>query len=98
MLYLAILPLLISIPVVLGASLFVGLPLTLLLKRSKRESAVAYISLGAIMGFILPIVILLVMVAPGGYWIALPGAVGGAVTGRTWWVSAREPKVGDANF
>lgn len=92
-LWLAIVPLVISIPLVLGASIIVGLPLTVFLKRRGWESASAYISVGAIVGFALPIVILLLMAAPTGYWMALLGAIGGAVTGRTWWATGREPRV-----
>ena len=95
LLWLAILPLIISISLVLGASIVVGLPLTALLKRQGWESASAYMSVGAIAGFLLPIAILLLMAAPAGYWMALLGAVGGAVTGRTWWVSGRTPNIGD---
>ncbi|MFP5434910.1 MAG: hypothetical protein ACLGIM_17585 [Alphaproteobacteria bacterium] len=91
--WLAILPLVISIPLVFGASVIVGLPLTTLLKRRRRESEFAYISVGAAVGFALPIVILLLIAAPAGYWTALLGAFGGAITGKTWWVSAREPHV-----
>lgn len=93
LLWLAVLPLVVSIPLVFAASILVGLPLTFLLKRRLRESASAYISVGAFVGFVVPIAILLLMEAPAGYWMALLGAVGGAVTGRTWWVSAREPEV-----
>lgn len=96
-LWLAILPLVVSIPLVLGASIIFGLPLTLILRRRGWESASAYISVGAIVGFALPIVILLLMAAPAGYWMALLGAFSGAVTGRTWWLSGREPHVSYPN-
>lgn len=88
---LAILPLVVSLPLVLGASIVIGLPLTAILKRKGWESGMVYIATGAVAGFILPIVILLLLHAPAGYWTAHLGAVGGAVTGRTWWTSAREP-------
>lgn len=96
-LWLAILPLVISLPLVLGASILIGLPLTALLKLKGWESAVIYVSVGAITGFIIPIVILLLIKAPAGYWMALLGAFGGGVTGRTWWVSGREPHVSYSN-
>ncbi|MET0370530.1 MAG: hypothetical protein ABW039_04035 [Sphingobium sp.] len=96
-LWLAILPFVVSLPLVLAASIIVGLPLTALLQRRGWECASAYISVGAIVGFVLPIAILLLMAAPAGYWMALLGAVGGAVTGKTWWMSAREPLVSYPN-
>lgn len=93
-LWLALLPLIVSTPLVLGASLCVGLPLTYVLRRKGWESLNAYCGAGALVGFLLPIVILLIMAAPAGYWMALLGAFSGVVTGRTWWITAREPYVG----
>lgn len=87
--------LIVSTVLVLGAALFIGLPLTWILSRKKRESAAAYIGAGIVAGFAIPI---LIFVLPSGgepdsYWLALFGALGGGVAGRTWWVSAREPKI-----
>lgn len=95
-LWLAILPLVVSFPLVLGASIIIGLPFTAFLKYRKWESSAAYIGGGAAFGFVLPPTILLIGEAPAGYWMALLGAVGGAVTGRTWWVSAREARAYEA--
>jgi hypothetical protein len=92
-LWLVVLPLVVAAPIVFVASLLVGLPLTLLLRRKGWESGAVYISVGAGMGFVLPIAGLLLMSAPAGYWMSILGAVSGAVTGRTWWVSAREPNI-----
>lgn len=92
-LWLAILPLVVATPIVLGASVFIGLPLTAILRRKEWESGAVYIGVGAAVGFVLPIVGLLIMAAPAGYWMALLGALSGAVTGWTWWRSAREPKL-----
>lgn len=92
-LWLAFLPLFIAIPLVFSASLIFGIPLTLILKRQGRESAAAYIGIGAAIGAIIPIVILLAMAAPAGYWMSVLGALGGGVTGRTWWIAARCPNV-----
>jgi len=90
-LWLAILPIVVTFPLVLGASLLFGLPLTVLLKRTERESASAYTISGAVLGFAVPLVVLLIIRAPAGHWMALLGAFSGAVTGQTWWQSAREP-------
>ena len=89
-LWIGILPLVISLPLVLGASIVVGLPLTAVPKRSGRESESAYIFAGAIVGFALPIMILMLAAAPAGYWMAALGSLAGAVTGRTWWISGRK--------
>ena len=91
-LYLMVLPLVVSLPVVLTASLIVGLPVTLLLKRWNRESAWAYAACGAVAGALIPLVGLLAAGAPSGYWTALLGVIGGAVTGWTWWFTARKPR------
>ena len=91
-LYLMALPLIVTLPLVLAASLLIGLPLTILLKRTDRESERAYMACGAVAGFLIPIVGLLAMAAPSGYWVALLGAFGGAITGRTWWSAARQPQ------
>jgi hypothetical protein len=89
--FLAFLPIVVTFPLVLGASLLFGLPLSVLLKRTERESASAYTISGAVLGFAVPLVILLIMRAPAGHWVALLGAVSGALTGQTWWQSARGP-------
>lgn len=92
-LWLAILPLVVSAPIVLVASIVIGLPLTYVLHRQNRESAATYIGWGAAFGFIIPIVVLIWIAAQSGYWIALLGAASGGITGRTWWISARQGNV-----
>lgn len=88
-LWLAILPLVVSLPLVLGASTVIGLPLTFVLRRKGWESSAAYVGVGGAFGLLIPIAGLLMMEAEGGYFTALLGAVSGAVTGRVWWRSAR---------
>lgn len=88
--WLAILPLVVSVPIVLSASICIGIPLTLFLSRQGWESAEAYIGVGVAAGAIIPIAGLLVIKAPSGYWMAILGAVSGAVTAQTWWSSARK--------
>src|SRR3954467_6183342 len=75
--YLAMLPLIVAVPVVLAAGLFVGLPTTALLKWRAQQSREAYVSIGVIAGSIIPLAVLAWMHAPSGYWIALLGALGG---------------------
>lgn len=93
--WLAILPLVVATPIVLGASIIIGLPLTVILQRNKWESGAVYMSVGAAFGFVLPIFGLLSMAAEEGYWMALLGALSGGITGRTWWILARKPKGGN---
>jgi hypothetical protein len=83
-LYLAILPLILTTPIVLLASILIGLPLTLFLRRRSRESIFAYCTAGGIAGFLISIAGLLWLDAPTGYWIAGLGMVSGAMTGYVW--------------
>ena len=97
-LLLLLLPLGIAIPVVLAGMVAIGLPLTLLLRRRGWESAAAYIGVGLVAGWSLPMAYS-AWFAPGPSdpWMALLGAGGGAMAARTWWINARKPKrAGDA--
>jgi hypothetical protein len=89
--WIALLPALIAFVLVLGSSLIFGLPFTRLLRACGRESAAAYIIGGVALGFAVPILALLSISAPSGYWIAILGGFSGGVTANTWWREAREP-------
>lgn len=91
-LWLAVLPLVGSVVIILSASIGIGLPVTFALRRKGWESSAAYVGVGSVSGFLIPIIALLIMEAPAGYWMALLGAVGGAITGRVWWVLTRPVK------
>jgi membrane associated rhomboid family serine protease len=54
-----------------------------------RESGAAYAGAGTVAGALLPVAVLVAVGASDGWWEALFGAMGGAVTGTTWWRSAR---------
>jgi hypothetical protein len=86
-------PLALALAFVLPASLLIGLPLTALLARVRAESSTVYVTIGLFAGFVLPLIVLAWMGATEGWWLALIGAFSGSVTGRTWWVEAREPLV-----
>lgn len=86
-------PFLVAFPIVLGSSVLVGLPVTFLLKKRGWENVTTYVFLGVIVGFFVPIIVLLIGNAEGGYPLAMLGALSGGVTARTWWVSGREPYV-----
>lgn len=78
---------------VLGSSLIFGLPFTRFLRACGCESAVAYVVGGVALGFAVPVLVLLYIGAPSGYWIAILGGFSGGVTANTWWREAREPNV-----
>ena len=86
-------PLALALAFVFPASLIIGLPLTAILTRFRAESSMAYVTVGIVSGIALPLAILAWMGAEGGWWLALIGAFSGAITGRTWWVEARDPLV-----
>ena len=88
----SILPLIYTVPLVLVGSLVIGLPVTVILKKINRESAAAYVAAGAAGGLVVPLIILLSINAPSGYWACLVGAFSGGMTGATWW-TARKPNV-----
>ncbi|TFU06019.1 hypothetical protein EUV02_03085 [Polymorphobacter arshaanensis] len=85
----------ISTTVVLVASVIIGLPLTAVLKRRQWESADAYTVSGAVAGAALPVLPMLFTGEFGAFMLVICGAFGGAITGRTWWLSARRGAVAD---
>lgn len=92
--WIALLPLAVTPGFVIPAALIIGLPTTAILRRYDMESVTSYVAVGAVCGFLLPIGALLLSGALGGYWTCVFGALSGAVTGHTWWRSARAPLVG----
>lgn len=91
-LFIALLPILIALAFVLAASVFIGIPATILLSKTCRESKSAYVGIGIFMGSLLPALVLIYMEAQEGWWVTFLGAFSGAMTGCTWWTSAREEK------
>lgn len=86
-LLIAAVPLIIALPIVLAASLVFGLPLTYLLSRAGREQGSHYVAAGAFFGGALPFALSIVAlpdVFTGLFYFAIPGALGGAVTGWSW--------------
>jgi hypothetical protein len=83
-LWLAILPLAVAFPLVLSSSLFIGIPVTVTLRKFKRETSKLYVICGASFGFVVPISILTIWRAPAGYWMSLLGALGGAAAAWSW--------------
>ena len=91
----AFMPLAVAIIVVLVASVVLGLPLTFVLKRQQRERASAYVGAGAAAGFIIPILLYHWQsgIDLGSVFLAIMGSLSGSVTGFTWWLSARKPRL-----
>lgn len=78
-------PLLIAAPVVLGASLLIGLPLTALLRAWNREAGEYYVFAGLVFGAV-PFLVWMVMPdgSPSLGVLSALGGFGGAVTGWQW--------------
>lgn len=82
----ALLPVIVAGVTTLIAALFLGLPLTALLRRSNNETRRLYSLCGAFLGFIIPLGAVL---AASGSWepaifLALPGTLAGAAAGLSW--------------
>jgi hypothetical protein len=86
----AIFPIGVALAFVLPASILLGLPVTAILVWLRAESEAAYVLIGFVIGLALPLLVLAWMGADEGWWLALLGAFSGSITGRTWWVEARE--------
>jgi hypothetical protein len=90
-LYFAALPFLISFPIVLIASTFVGLPAHLLFNKWGRTNPKNYLLTGIGGGFLVCLLLLLAINAEAGFWICGLGAFSGAMTAFAWSKSL-EPK------
>ena len=81
-------PLLITLPIVLGASVIFGLPLTAILRERHRERQRTYAVSGLALGTLIPT--LVIILAGGGDGLAalpffgIPGMIAGTVTGFVW--------------
>lgn len=81
--------LLISVAIVLVASMVIGLPLTYYLKHTRQESGGAYIGVGALAGFVSTVILLFLLGIDELFWLPFVAALSGAVTGASWWRSMR---------
>lgn len=83
-----ILPLLITFPIVLGASVIFGLPLTAFLSGSRRDRQRTYATIGLALGALIPTVLFFSVGGVDGFaaspFFAIPGMIAGTVTGHTW--------------
>jgi hypothetical protein len=83
-LMIGIAPVLVTFPIVLGCSLLIGLPTVAVLRKLGRETAGSYVLVGCLTGGIVPPLLLWLMAAPDGSWMALLGTFSGGVTAATW--------------
>lgn len=83
---LLLLPFAVAVLVIAASSMLIGLPVTMILRRTGLETAFNYAFAGGACGFAIPL-IWGAMTAAGrpDLSLALLGAVGGTVTARTWW-------------
>ena len=91
LLLLSVAPLLVAAPVVAGATIIIGLPVTAALSRQGRESARVYGCAGAVAGAIVTAALIFLMNVLDGYWLVPFGSLSGAVTAYTWWKLERAP-------
>ena len=84
LLYLALLPLIVAFAVVLPASVAIGIPVFITLRKLNAESVDFYVLCGTAFGLVVPIFVLAMIKAEGGYWMCVLGAFSGAATAHTW--------------
>lgn len=87
MLLTALAPLVITLPIVLVSSIVIGLPTSWLLKRLDAEQLHTYVFVGVVAGSIIPLLILWLLEADSGWWLASLGAFSGGVTAASWFNS-----------
>ena len=85
-LYLAVLPILVSLATVLFGSIVIGIPSTIILRKRRLENRRRYVIIGVAAGFLIPLLGLIVAGAEWGIaaeW-GLLGSFSGYVTAFTW--------------
>lgn len=82
--YLAGLPISISLGLVLATSVVVGLPTHFILRKWHARSRQTYLVAGAIAGFLVPLLVLLAIEAVAGFWMCFLGAFSGSMTALSW--------------
>lgn len=81
--YFMLVPLVVTLPIVLTASLVIGLPLTALLSESGAEKGQHYVAAGVLIGAV-PLFILFGEVVSAAAMLSVGGALGGGVAGWVW--------------
>ncbi|WP_139274824.1 hypothetical protein [Rhizobium sp. NFR03] len=79
------LPSIVVVPIVTGSMAIFGLPVHWLLVRTHRASDLAYSLTGGLIGFALPMLMVLINGSADSSYLAMLGFVSGAATGHAWW-------------
>ena len=82
--YILILPLVLAFCVVLLCSIIFGIPATYILHRLGKESRANYAAIGAVAGFVAPVLLVLVISGEHNLLVILIGMFSGGVTGWVW--------------
>ena len=88
-LHLVLLPSLVTVPIVATATVFIGLPIHLMLVRTGYAGDLAYSLAGAVTGFALPMLLFVMDGSVDGLELPMLGLVSGAATGHAWWKARR---------
>ncbi|RZI59978.1 MAG: hypothetical protein EOP14_03070 [Pseudomonas sp.] len=83
--YIVLLPSMVAVPIVTVAMVLVGLPVHWLLIRTHRASDLAYSLTGGLVGFAIPMVLVVISGSENGFFLSMLGLLSGAATGHAWW-------------
>ena len=83
--HIVILPSMVVMPIVTLAMVLVGLPVHWLLIRMRRQSDFAYSLAGGLVGFAIPMALVVIDGFTNGFILQMLGLVSGAATGHVWW-------------
>lgn len=88
-----VLPSIVAVPIVAAATVVLGLPIHMLLVRTRRASDLGYSLAGGGVGLALPMTLLALTGSTDDIVLPALGLVSGAATGHAWW-RCREPREG----
>lgn len=86
-------PILVALATTAIAMLVFGLPVTLFLKRKRRETRDAYMAAGLFGGLVCGILVWIVWDVMSGLVLGAFAMISGLVTANTWWVHGRKREV-----
>ena len=91
-----VLPFVVALIFAVVAMTAVGIPARQYLRARGSENGMGYVVVGVLTGLVVPLVLWLSgVMEDGAEFLPLFGAIGGAVTGWTWWRSAHPVAVAD---
>lgn len=83
--YIVFLPSVVAVPILTVAMVLVGLPVHWLLIQTHRASDLAYSLTGGLVGFAIPMVLVVISGSENDFSLPMLGLVSGAATGHAWW-------------